>query len=128
MIDYEPIHGSIWQIVYYEKIEVEISPSQEQRLLDEYTITAGSTFNPPPGLSPNEYSQMFADHFLKSRKTAREFIEKDSVKLSRVQEPFQVGDQESLNYLSQIENSPLFHSWENPEIVNYFRIASTNYA
>jgi hypothetical protein len=121
MNDFEIEKGAIWQIFYYESMPVDVPENEQQAFLDNYSRETGGMFNPPPGLSPGEYSEMFVSHFLKTRKAARELIEKGSEKLIRVRDSFQVGDAESISELSKIQNDPKFHSWENPSIVEYFR-------
>jgi chaperonin cofactor prefoldin len=85
------------------------------------------TFNPPAGLSPSQYTDLFMAHFMKSRRDANEFIEENSQITKRIRESFQVGNQECLNEIEKIENSEAFYKWENPEFVKIFKEISKMY-
>jgi hypothetical protein len=116
--------GDIWSIAYYLKRKIEIPEEDQQRFLDSQTRELGNTFEPPPGLSSQEYSNLFLNHFLKARSQSRELIDKNSETRIRVREDFQVGNQECLDELLRIQMLPNFESWENPHLVDFFRQVS----
>jgi hypothetical protein len=116
--------GDIWSIAYYLKKKVEIPDDEKQKLLDSQTRELGNTFDPPPGLSSNEYSNLFLNHFLKARSQSREIIEKSGETRVRIREDFQIGNQECLDELLRIETLPNFEAWENPHLVDFFRQTS----
>jgi hypothetical protein len=119
--DFNEEPGSIWQIFYTTKRPVNIDPRVEQNFLDSQTRENVSTFNPPPGLTPDEYSQLFLNHFLKSREKTREIIDANNFRIVRYSTLVQVGNPECYKDLNSIENSPDFHVWENPIMVEFFR-------
>lgn len=119
--------GSIWEISYFMKDEIPLDPSVEQSIIDEYSRSmVQDTFNPPPGLSPSEYSQLFLQHFTKTREKSRELIEND-VKVYRYSMLCQVGNLECMNELTKVENSSAFHRWENSSMVDFFKEISNQY-
>jgi hypothetical protein len=121
MIEYGERKGDIWQIFFYTKKKVQVSDKDKQNFMDSQTREMNNTFDPPPGLSPDAYSNLFLNHFMKARQSSQEMIEKNSEVKIRNGSQFQVGNQECLDDLLKIETSPDFHSWENPTLVDYFR-------
>ena len=108
----------IYTIYYYIVKDSGLSDKQKNEIVDKQVREMGSTFNPPPGLSPEEYSAMFVNQFMKNRSDARDQFNDFKMKI-RVAETFQVGNQECIDHIKKIENSPDFHSWENPDYLNY---------
>jgi len=119
--DFNEEPGSFWQIFYNTRVEIPTDPKTDQHYLDSQTREQVSTFDPPKGLSPDEYSQLFVNHFLKARQKTREVMEKGNYKLVRYSMLVQVGNEECYNDLDKIESSPDFHSWENPVMIEFFR-------
>ena len=128
MNDYQLEKGSIWEFYYYTKEVIEINPNLEQVLIDNETRSiTQDTFNPPPGLSPGEYSQLFLQHFMKTRQKSREIVDENKQKLTRYKVLSQVGNLECLEDLNRTESLSNFHSWENLSLVDYFRELSKQY-
>lgn len=127
MIEFGENKGDMWSISYFTVEKREISDEESQRFLDLSTREMSQTFNPPPGLSPDDYANLFLQHFLKSRESSREILKTNSVSKIRNTEIFQVGNEECLKHLSKIESSPDFHSWENPDFVLFFRNLSLKF-
>jgi len=126
-MNYGENKGEIWMIGYYTKVPLEMPEEEKQKFLDRQTNEFSSSFDPPPGLSPDEYSQLFLNHYMKSRKESRDLIDKNSeVKIS-YSEVFQLGNLECFDHLSRIENLREFHSWQNPGLVEHFRVLSKIY-
>lgn len=113
-------NGSIGEIHGFRKIK--ISEQEKQHLLDSNTRERMSGFNPPSGLSPSEYSNMFVSEFLKARNETN----KDQPVV-----PFsvsvQVGNSESLSELHIIENNELFSHWQDSDLVLRFKEISKKY-
>lgn len=113
--------GSIGELQGYKKIQP--SPQEEQRLLDHNTREKIGLFNPPPGLSPSEYSGMFMDAFMKARNETQNG-ESPTI-------PFvvtvQVGNSESLREIETIEKHYLFSHWEQPRLAEDFKFASRKF-
>ena len=124
MIDYPEHKGAIWELCYYTAEKANIPDAEKQRFLDRQTNEMNGMFDPPPGLSPTEYSNLFMNHFLKSREKSRDLIDKNSTVKVRVSEMFQIGNRECLDQISRIESSSNFHSWENPSLVDSFKYLS----
>jgi hypothetical protein len=121
--EYQLENGSIWEFFYYEKL---VTPVDEITVDQQTRSVVQDTFNPPAGLSPAEYSQLFLNHFLKTREKSREVAEKDH-KLTRYKILSQLGNRECLDELLKIESQDNFHEWENPNNVEYFRNLSKTY-
>jgi hypothetical protein len=128
MNDYQLDNGAIWEFHYYLKEVMELDSNVEQVLIDRQTreITQ-DTFNPPPGLSPSEYSQMFMQHFMKTRQKSREIIDVNKQKLTRYRVLLQMGNLGCLEDVRKTESDPNFHSWENPSLLDYFKQISKEY-
>lgn len=128
MNDYGLERGSIWEVFYFTKAEVLLDPQTEQLMIDRQTREISSnTFDPPPGLSPAEYSSLFMNHFMKSREKSREIISKGNERTIRYKILVQVGNDECMKDLANTEKLPDFKSWENPSVVEYFRTISNEY-
>ena len=128
MNDYNESKGSIWEVFYLTKSELQLDPTAEQNILDYQTREiSASTFEPPPNLSPAEYSQLFMNHFLKSREKSREIISKNKERTTRYKMLVQVGNEECIRDLLNVEQLIDFKGWENPPIVSYFRQISKDY-
>lgn len=128
MNNYDLEKGSIWEFFYFTKESSNIDPSHEQYLVDEQTRTImQDSFNPPEGLSPAEYSQLFLQHFLKTREKSKEIVDENNQKISRYKIFSQLGNFECLKELSKIEAEENFHSWENESLLNYFKQLSNEY-
>ena len=119
--DFNEEPGSFWQIFYTVRIPLKVDPNTEQRFLDSQTREQMNTFNPPPGLTPDEYSQLFLNHFLKSREKTREIIDTNNFKVIRYSMLVQVGNFECYRDLENTEKSEGFHAWENPTMIDFFR-------
>ncbi len=119
--DFNEEPGSIWQIFYTTRTPVVLDPKVEQGFLDSQTRENMSAFNPPPGLTPDDYSQLFLNHFLKSRQKTREIIDANNFRVVRYSTLVQVGNPECYRDLENIETSPNFHEWENPIMVDFFK-------
>lgn len=118
--------GDIWEIFYYTVKKVEISDEDRQKFIDRQTREFGNVFNPPSGLTSDQYSALFLNHFMKSRNESRDLIESSEIKI-RHRSLFQVGNLECFNDVIKIESSPDFDRWENPSIVLWFKELSSNY-
>jgi hypothetical protein len=116
--------GDVWEIFYYNSKRIEIPESEKQKFIDDQTRELGNTFNPPPGLSPADYSNLFLNHFLKTRNESRELLDKSTENRIRLGGYFQVGNKECLDDLRKIESNSNFQGWENPDIVSFFRTIS----
>lgn len=119
--DFNEEPGSFWQIFYTVRIPINADPTTEQKFLDSQTREQMNTFSPPPGLTPDEYSQLFLNHFLKSREKTREIIDSNNFRVIRYSTLAQVGNFECYRDLENIEKSEGFHSWENPTMIDFFR-------
>lgn len=126
--DYQLEKGSIWEFHYYVKEVLELDPNVEQTLIDRQTreITQ-DTFSPPPGLTPGEYSQLFMQHFMKTRQKSREIVDENKQKLTRYRVLLQMGNLECLEDIMKTESASDFHSWENPSLLEYFKQVSKEY-
>lgn len=113
--------GSMGNLYYYEFEEIAIDPKDEQRFMDSQTNEFSNTFDPPPGLSPDEYSTLFAAHFMKSRQQSRNVIEQNKRQLVRKSTMFQHGNPECRAEIDQIEKNPKFEKWENPTFIDTIR-------
>ena len=127
MFEFGENKGDIWQIFYYAKRKLEFSENMKQNFIDSQTREMGRGFDPPPGLSPEEYSSLFMNHFLKSREKSRDMLNTQSEVRERYSENFQVGNLECIDQIRKIESSQDFHSWENPSLVSYFKMISETY-
>lgn len=127
MNNYELDKGSIWEVYYLTKSEIQLDSQTEQVLIDRQSRELTTMFDPPPGLSPAEYSQMFMTHFMKSREKSREIINKGKEKLVRYKIFVQVGNQECLDDMINIESQPDFKEWENLPGIQFFRQISQEY-
>lgn len=128
LTDYQLDKGAIWEFFYFTKELQKIDPSHEQYLVDEQTREIlQDNFNPPPGLSPAEYSQLFMQHFLKTREKSKEIVDENNQKISRYRILSQLGNRECLDELVRIESSLDFHSWENSSLLDYFKQLSNEF-
>ena len=119
--DFNEEPGSIWQIFYTTRTPIYADPRVEQGFLDSQTRENINAFNPPPGLTPDDYSQLFLNHFLKSRQKTREIIDTNNFRIVRYSTLVQVGNSECYRDLENLEISENFHEWENPIMVDFFR-------
>lgn len=117
-------YGAIWAIVYYTVIE--LPHKEKENFIDIQSREMSNTFDPPPGLSPEDYSVLFYNHYIKSRNSSKEILDKNVSRIRNI-ENFQIGNKECLKSLEDIKNSSNFHSWENAEIVNMFINTSNSY-
>ena len=113
--------GSIWQIFYYMKKKINVDDAKKQDFIDHQTREMTSTFSPPSGLSSDEYSSLFMNHFLKARDESRKLLDDSSILKVRYSSMFQVGNKECLDYMAKLESDDNFAGWENPSIVEYFK-------
>jgi hypothetical protein len=127
MNSYELDRGSIWEVYYLSKIESSLDPNVEQTLVDKQTRELSTTFDPPKGLSPHEYSQLFMTHYTKSRQTSKEIVKKGTERLIRYKILVQVANEECLREIDQIEKLENFKEWENISLVDYFKQISKEY-
>lgn len=127
MNNYDLDRGSIWEVYYLTKSEIQIDTQTEQLLIDKQSRELSATFDPPSELSPAEYSQLFMTHFMKSREKSREIINKGKEKLVRYKIFVQVGNQECLNDMTNIEAQPDFKEWENLPGIQFFKQLSQGY-
>ena len=108
-------------IFYFRKKEV---PSDErQKIVDNNTreaIRAG--FNPPSGLSKDDYNNMFLAFLVKERTVANDMIEDYG---ERYAITVQVGNNECVRELDTLEKDPNFISYENPHFVDFFKQLSS---
>ena len=126
--EYQLDKGSIWEFFYFTKELQNIDPSHEQYLVDTQTREIlQDNFNPPPGLSPAEYSQLFMQHFLKTREKSKEIVDENNQKISRYRILSQLGNRECLDEIIRIESASDFHSWENSSLLDYFKELSTEF-
>lgn len=126
--EYQLDKGSIWEFFYFTKELQKIDPSHEQYLVDTQTREIlQDNFNPPPGLSPAEYSQLFMQHFLKTREKSKEIVDENNQKISRYRILSQLGNRECLDEIIRIESASDFHSWENSSLLDYFKELSTEF-
>lgn len=116
-------NGAFGELVGFKKIK--LSPEEEQKLLDINTreITYGA-FDPPKGLSPEEYSGIFMETFLKARNKCKDEQESMTEQFTL---NVQVGNSESLAEIHIIEKHPLFSHWQQPELVEKFKHFSIKY-
>jgi hypothetical protein len=115
----------IHTIYYYITKDSRLNDLEKDIIIDKQVRNMGSTFDPPPGLTPEEYSGLFMNQFLKNRNDARDHFNDFKMKI-RVAETFQIGNQECIDRISQIEKSQDFDSWENPSYLNYLLELSKN--
>jgi len=126
--EYQLDKGSIWEFFYFTKELQKIDPSHEQYLVDAQTREIlQDNFNPPHGLSPAEYSQLFMQHFLKTREKSKEIVDENNQKISRYRILSQLGNRECLDEIMRIESASDFHSWENSSLLDYFKELSTEF-
>ena len=126
--DFQLENGSIWEIYYFTSELRVMDPNLEQSIIDNQTReVVQDTFNPPPGLSPAEYSQLFVSHFMKTRTKSREVLDENKKKLVRYKILSQVGNLECLNEIENVKTLHNFHSWENPPMVDFFQTLTKQY-
>ena len=126
--DFQLENGSIWEIYYFTSELRVMDPNLEQSIIDNQTReVVQDTFNPPPGLSPAEYSQLFVSHFMKTRTKSREVLDENKKKLVRYKILSQVGNLECLNEIENVKSLHNFHSWENPSMVDFFQTLTKQY-
>lgn len=113
--------GSIGEIRGFRKIPID--PHTQQSLLDSNTRERLNMFDPPPGLSSADYSTLFAQSFMK----ARSDIQEQELNVVQFSVTIQVGNAESLQEISIIENNSLFSRWENPDFMKQFKELSNIY-
>jgi hypothetical protein len=120
--------GSIWEFFYFTQAVNNIDPQLEQRMLDDQTREITSNmFNPPPGLTPDDYSQLFMNHFLESRNKSREIINKSNLHTVRNRVLLQVGNEECMRDIDNIEKLESFIKWENESLIAFFKQISQSY-
>ncbi len=107
------------------KIRKEIDPNIENNMIDSQAKEMIHTFSPPSGLSPEEYSQLFLQHYSKSRNFSENLI-KGNIAVTIESLTVQVGNQECLDEIFNIQNSKNFIEWENQHFVDYFVFISKN--
>jgi hypothetical protein len=128
MNDFQIEKGAIWEIYYFTSTVIEMDSNLEQTIIDNETRgVVQDTFNPPAGLTPTEYSQLFIQHFMKTRTKTREIIDENKKKLVRYRILSQVGNLECLQELEKVGKLHDFHSWENPTIVDFFKTLTKKY-
>lgn len=127
MTNYDLDRGSIWEVFYFTKSEIQLDSQTEQLMVDRQSRELSSTFDPPTGLSPAEYSQLFMTHFMKSREKSREIINKGKERLVRYKIHIQVGNKECMDDLAKIESQPDFKEWENSAGIEFFKQLSQEY-
>jgi hypothetical protein len=126
--DFQLERGAIWEIFYFTVEKLEMDPNLEQTIIDDQTRgVIQDTFNPPPGLSPAEYSELFVQHFMKTRTKSREVLDENKKRLTRYRILSQVGNFECLKEIERVSTSDGFHSWENPTMVEFFENLSRQY-
>lgn len=112
--------GSIWEIFFYVKEKIEISAKFQEAFVNDQTREHVNMFDPPPGLSPADYSALFVSHFMKSRTKSQEELEKSSYQKFRYRTLVQIGNRECVDDIIKTRDSENFDSWENPYIVQSF--------
>jgi hypothetical protein len=112
--------GSIWEIFFYVKEKIEISSKFQEAFLNDQTREQVNMFDPPPGLSPSDYSALFVSHFMKSRTKSHEELEKSSYRKFRYRTLVQIGNRECVDDIIKTRDSENFDSWENPYIIQSF--------
>jgi hypothetical protein len=128
MNDFQLDRGSIWEIVYIVDCPTVIDPLEEENMVDRQTrAISQDTFSPPPGLTPDEYSLMFMNHFMKTRTKSREIVNEMNKRAIRYSTLAQLGNQECLNDIYTIQSSEGFIRWENKNLVDYFVSLSKEY-
>ena len=119
MEDFSIEYGAIWKLVYYSSEKIYLSDLDRQNHLDDLTKNITSTFNPPAGLSPEDYSTLFLQQVIKTRSDGNTQL--DNIKhKTRFVDQFQIGNKECLDHIKKIEASSFFDSWENESLVRYF--------
>ena len=108
-------NGSFGKLYYYKKVE--ISPDQERSFVDQQARMLSRTFDPPIGLSSDEYSSLFLNHYIKSRNESKKALEQGSSERDYIDA--QIGNRESIQEIESLERSKEFERWENPEMVKY---------
>jgi hypothetical protein len=128
MTDYSLDKGSIWEICYFLNDQTDVDPLTNQVMIDDASRSIlQDTFNPPPGLSPAEYSTLFMNHFMKTRQKTRELVNELNQKIYRYSVLVQVGNMECYEDLYKTSQSDRFHSWENENMVKLFMDLTLNY-
>jgi hypothetical protein len=128
MNDFQIEKGAIWEICYFTSDVMELDPDLEQTIIDNETRgVIQDTFDPSPGLTPSEYSQLFVQHFMKTRTKTREIVDENKKRLVRYRILSQVGNFECLQELENVGKLHNFHSWENPSIVDFFKTLTKQY-
>lgn len=112
---YALIPGAMGIIYYYKAVDIASDPRQDQNFVDEMSREALYAFQPLSGLSPAEYTAMFQAEFLKSRQSSTEQLHKS--KICRFSVYIQVGNEECLREIEQLETDPDFKGWENEPFV-----------
>ncbi len=113
--------GSIGNIFYFRKKEGPVD--ERQKIVDNNTreaIRAG--FNPPPGLSKDDYNNMFLAFLVKERTVANDMLEDYGERYSIT---VQVGNKECVKELEALEKDFNFISYENPHFVDFFKQLSS---
>jgi hypothetical protein len=126
--DFQIEKGAIWELYYFTSDTIEIDSNLEQTIIDNETRgIVQDTFNPPSGLTPVEYSQLFVQHFMKTRSKTREIVDKNKKRLVRYRILSQLGNLECLEEIERIERLYNFHSWEDFSVVNFFKSYTQKY-
>jgi len=128
MNDFQIERGAIWEICYFTSDTIEIDSNLEQTIIDNETRgIIQDTFDPPSGLTPAEYSQLFVQHFMKTRTKTREIVDENKKRLIRYKILSQIGNFECLQEIEKIQKLHNFHSWENASIVDFFKTLTKKY-
>lgn len=110
-------YGAIGNIYFYRTSQV---PQHIREKIIDHNVREAShgLFNPPAGLTKNDYNQLFLNFLIKERTSNNEMIDEHS-DLDYI--AVQVGNMESLNALSELENDPSFKGYQNPHFVDFFK-------
>lgn len=116
------VPGTMGKLFYSVKELISLDPNDEQKFLDQQTRELGSTFDPPPGLSPEDYSMLFSEHFLQSRNSSRMMLDSSKERLVMKSTVYQHGNQECFDELKRIESDKNFAGWSNPYFIEEIKM------
>lgn len=118
------MNDDFFNLNYFTIQKISVPEQERQKFLDEQTREFSSGFNPPSGLNPLEYQNLFLEHFKNSRNKSKEILDKKTEQLTLNREVFQLKNDECMNRIISIESQENFHSWENQGLVDYFKLLS----
>lgn len=116
---YSMIPGAIDVVEYKYEVDIDIPQSQKESFIDNSTreamhaIIHQSVLNPGESVNP-------AVEFEKARNTAKEQLENMGMNIHSKFAELQIGNEECLNFVLDMEKDPKFKGWVNQPLINAF--------